>query len=81
MEMAPQHMINVDVSRKPPIEEIAELMAAIRDAEAELADAGRVLVRYSGTQSMCRVMVEGPDKGTTVRLTEALAEKVQACIG
>ena len=81
MEMAPQHMINVDVSRKPPIEEITELMAAIRDAEAELADAGRVLVRYSGTQSMCRVMVEGPDRETTVRLTEALAEKVQACIG
>jgi len=81
MSMAPQKMINVDVKAKPPLESVADLQRAIRAAEKELADQGRVLVRYSGTQAMCRVMVEGPTEELVNRLTRSLADKVKACLG
>jgi phosphoglucosamine mutase len=81
MNLSPQHMINLDVARKPPLEELPELQSAIVAAEAELGTLGRVLIRYSGTQSMCRVMVEGPTEEMTRRLTESLADTVRRCIG
>ena len=52
MKIFPQKLINLDVKEKPPVEEIAGLPEAIQKAEAELDDKGRVLIRYSGTQSM-----------------------------
>ncbi len=81
MKVFPQKLINIDVAKKPPVEEIAELQAAIQKAEAELDDKGRVLIRYSGTQPMCRVMVEGPTEEKTVRIAEELADIVRKCIG
>ncbi len=81
MRMFPQKLINLDVLSKPPIEDIPELMASIQSAEEELRGSGRVLIRYSGTQSMCRVMVEGPDPETTDRLALGLADTVKRCIG
>jgi phosphoglucosamine mutase len=81
MRMFPQRLINLDVQRKPPIEEVPELVAAIQQAEEQLHGSGRVLVRYSGTQSMCRVMVEGAEADLTERLATQLAEKVKQCIG
>lgn len=81
MTLAPQKTINVDVSRKPPLEELTELQTAIKAAEAELGDAGRVLIRYSGTQAMCRVMVEGPTEEITDHLVKQLAEIVKNSIG
>ena len=62
------------------IESVPVLQEAIRAAEAELGDTGRVLVRYSGTQSMCRVMVEGPTEEVTNRLCQSLAETVKQCL-
>jgi phosphoglucosamine mutase len=81
MSMSPQRMINIEVKEKPPLEDIAELNDAIVAAEGELGDKGRVLIRYSGTQSMCRVMVEGPTREMTDRLTEELARIVTRCLG
>jgi phosphoglucosamine mutase len=81
MSMSPQHMINVDVTSKPPIEEVEEVQQALRKAEQELGDQGRVLIRYSGTQAMCRVMVEGPTDDMTHRLCEQLADFVRKAIG
>jgi phosphoglucosamine mutase len=81
MTLSPQKIINVDVKNQPPIETVPELQKAIRDAEAELGDKGRVLIRYSGTQSMCRVMVEGPNEQMTDRLTRTLADVVKKHIG
>lgn len=81
MSLFPQAIINVDVARKPPLEGLPRLQAAIQAAEAELGNRGRVLIRYSGTQSMCRVMVEGPTEEMTQRLTQQLAETVRECIG
>jgi len=81
MTVFPQVLINVDVSEKPPLSEIEKLQSAIADAEAELADKGRVLVRYSGTQPMCRVMVEGPTEALTKEIAERLAGIVTEAIG
>lgn len=81
MQIAPQRLINVNVSRKPPIDSVASLQAAIRKAEIELGHAGRVLVRYSGTQAICRVMVESMDPDLTNRLAESLAELVKHELG
>ncbi len=81
MRLFPQELINVDVEQKPPVEQIPELQEAIQAAEAQLAGAGRVLIRYSGTQSMCRVMVEGPEAGITRKLATDLAATVKQCIG
>jgi phosphoglucosamine mutase len=81
MTLSPQKLVNVNVKEKPPLENILELQRAIKEAETELGDSGRVLIRYSGTQSMCRVMVEAPTEEMTERLTWTLAETVKKCIG
>jgi phosphoglucosamine mutase len=81
MTVFPQVLINIDVSTKPPIEEIEPLQTAIKKAESELKDQGRVLIRYSGTQPMCRVMVEGPTESVTRQIAEHLAAVVKETIG
>lgn len=81
MKIFPQKLINVDVKEKPPIDDIDELQAAIKAAEDELGDKGRVLIRYSGTQPMCRVMVEGPTNEMTTRIAKQLVDMVKLCIG
>ncbi|MCK7504351.1 MAG: hypothetical protein MZV70_09870 [Desulfobacterales bacterium] len=60
MDVFPQKLINIDVKSKPEISDIPGLMEIIGQVERALGEEGRVLVRYSGTQNMCRVMVEGP---------------------
>ena len=81
MSLSPQRIVNVNVTHKPPLDEFPAINEAIRAAEAELGTGGRVLIRYSGTQSMCRVMVEGPTKEMTDRLAIFLAEIIRANIG
>lgn len=81
MTVFPQVLINIDVSEKPPITEVGKLQSAITEAEAELADKGRILVRYSGTQPLCRVMVEGPTEELTREIAERLASVVKETIG
>ncbi|MEN7972547.1 MAG: phosphoglucosamine mutase [Verrucomicrobiota bacterium] len=81
MTVFPQVLINVDVAEKPPLSEVAALQEAIAEAEAELGDNGRVLIRYSGTQPMCRVMVEGPSEDLTQAIAERLTGVVKECIG
>jgi phosphoglucosamine mutase len=76
MTVFPQMLINIDVRRKPEIETIPEIMAAIKQAEEKLGNKGRVLVRYSGTQNMCRVMVEGPTKEETQTFCRRIADVV-----
>jgi phosphoglucosamine mutase len=81
MTPSPQKTLNVSVKSQPSLAAIPELQKSIRTAEAELGDRGRVLVRYSGTQSMCRVMVEGPTEEVTERLARMLADVVIQYIG
>ena len=81
MKVFPQMLINVDVKSRPEIETAPEIMAAIRDVERRLGSQGRVLVRYSGTQNMCRVMVEGPTPEETGRFCQEIAEIVEKKLG
>jgi phosphoglucosamine mutase len=81
MVLSPQRIVNVNVRDKPPLDQMSELQKAIRQAETELGDKGRVLIRYSGTESMCRVMVEGPTEQITDHITGMLADVVKKCIG
>jgi len=81
MAVFPQVLLNIDVLKKPPIEDVPEIVAAIRSVEERLGEKGRVLVRYSGTQPLCRVMVEGPDKDETRRCCQQIADVVKAALG
>jgi phosphoglucosamine mutase len=81
MKVFPQRLINVTVKNKPAIETVPEIVAAVEDAEKALGDEGRVLVRYSGTQPMCRVMVEGPGHEETQKYCKQIAVVVRERLG
>ena len=81
MDIFPQRLINIDVTSKPDVDAIPGLSEAIARVETELEGRGRVLVRYSGTQNMCRVMVEGPTTDQTDKYAEQVADVVRAAIG
>jgi phosphoglucosamine mutase len=81
MTALPQVLLNVEVQNKPEIESVPQLMEAIRAVEAQLGNKGRVLVRYSGTQPLCRVMVEGPGTDETRQYCQQIADVVKATLG
>ena len=81
MDIFPQKLINVPVTSKPDISTVPQVVDAIKQVEAELGDQGRVLVRYSGTQSACRVMVEGPTDAITEKFCGQIADAVKAALG
>ncbi len=81
MRVFPQKLINVDVKTKPELSTIPEIGAAVRDVEEQLGDNGRVLVRYSGTQNMCRVMVEGPTNEETEKYCGQIADVIREKLG
>lgn len=80
MKPAPQKLINVKVNSKPPLDEIEEIQTAIKAAEKELGTQGRVLLRYSGTEQICRVMVESFDAELTEKTANNLARTVSNSI-
>jgi phosphoglucosamine mutase len=80
MDVLPQKLVNIDVERKPDITTVPEIVAAIKQVEAELKKQGRVLIRYSGTQNMCRVMVEGPTKEITEKYCKELSDIVKRAL-
>jgi len=81
MTVFPQMLINIDVKTRPDLSTVPEIVKAIQGAEDALGDKGRVLVRYSGTQNMCRVMVEGPTQKETEKYCRQIAEVVRAKLG
>lgn len=81
MDVYPQKLIDVEVNSKPEISVVPQVMEAIRQVETELGDQGRVLVRYSGTQNVCRVMVEGPSDDLTEKYCTQVAEAVKTNLG
>ncbi|PKN33702.1 MAG: phosphoglucosamine mutase [Deltaproteobacteria bacterium HGW-Deltaproteobacteria-19] len=81
MHVFPQSLINVDTNSRPEISTVPEIVSVIKDIEQKLGDKGRVLVRYSGTQNMCRVMVEGPTKEETLEYCKRIADIVRAKLG
>jgi len=81
MNVFPQKLINIDVKSKPDIAKIPGVMEAIAEVERALGEEGRVLVRYSGTQHMCRIMVEGPSVDITEKYCRQIADVVKNEIG
>ncbi len=81
MPRFPQVLENVRVRRKEDLATLPAVQARIRDAEAALKDGGRVLVRYSGTETMARVMVEGPDEPTIHRWAQEIAAAIREALG
>ena len=77
IQIYPQSLINVEVLIKPDIYSIPKILKEIKNAENILKDKGRLLVRYSGTQPLCRVMVEGPDMDIAKNLCLKIAEVIK----
>jgi len=76
----PQVLINVPVSRRPPLEEIPEVQGRVAKARTALGEAGRIVLRYSGTQDLARVMIEGDDQEVIEREAQAIADVIQQVI-
>jgi len=74
----PQVLLNVPVKRKPKLESLPKVTALVDSVEDELAGNGRVLLRYSGTESLARVMVEGPDEADIRTTAERIAALLEA---
>ena len=77
----PQVLVNVRVAEKRPFEEVAEIAAEARRVEDELAGRGRLLLRYSGTESLARVMIEGQNQEEIERRAEQLAAVIKRALG
>lgn len=77
----PQVLLNVPVRSKPPIESLAGLGERVTALEQEMNGNGRILVRYSGTEPLARVMVEGPDGARVREMAEELAALIRTRIG
>jgi phosphoglucosamine mutase len=81
VESYPQLLVNVRVARKRPLEELDRANQQIRHAEAEFGDAGRVLVRFSGTEPLARVMVEGPEIKRVEHFANSIADAIREDLG
>ncbi len=72
----PQKLVNVRVEKRLPFEERPAIGEAVAKVEKELAGRGRVLLRYSGTEALCRIMVEGEDEDKVRAFAADLADVV-----
>ncbi len=81
MERFPQVLVNVAVSEKRPIEDLADFQKKLSSVEQELGNRGRVLIRYSGTEAKARVMVEGEDERRVNELANELADDLVKALG
>jgi phosphoglucosamine mutase len=81
METYPQILVNVRVRERKPIEDLESVRAAVRRTQAEFGAAGRVLVRFSGTEPLARVMVEGPQRDRVEFNAQAIAAAIRGEIG
>ena len=81
LKVFPQLIKNVRVREKQPLEQIAAVKSAIRDAENDLNGNGRVVVRYSGTEPLARVMIEAESEEKMHKHIDAIAGAIQGAIG
>ena len=80
-ERYPQVLTNVRVREKVAFEEVEEIARCARETEAELGERGRLLLRYSGTEPLARVMIEGQRQDEIERLAEGLAAVIRRTLG
>ena len=81
LQVYPQRLVNVRVRDRKPLEKLPGVAAEIRAAEASFGDSGRVLVRFSGTEPLARVMVEGPDIERVETFANRIASQIQSELG
>jgi phosphoglucosamine mutase len=81
LKVFPQVIVNVKVREKKPLDSIPSVAAAIREAEDALKDTGRVVIRYSGTEALARVMIEAEDEAAMKQHSEAIAAAIRAELG
>jgi phosphoglucosamine mutase len=80
MTSLPQVLVNVDVKEKKDISKL-KVNKNIKDAESKLGEKGRVLVRYSGTQNLCRIMIEGENKREIQKIADDIAKTMKKELG
>ncbi len=77
----PQILVNVKVREKRPFEAIAEIAEAAEKTENELGEKGRLLLRYSGTENLARVMIEGENQAGIEAQANHLADVIRRNLG
>ncbi len=77
----PQTILNVKVRAKPPLESLPEVAQTLAEAQRALGESGRIVLRYSGTEPLARVMVEAERAGDVTRWSEALAAAIRSSLG
>jgi len=81
LKVFPQTIKNVRVKEKKPLDSLPEVATAIKQGDSELSGNGRIVVRYSGTEALARVMVEAESEEKMKRITESIAGAIQKAIG
>jgi phosphoglucosamine mutase len=77
----PQVLVNVSVREKPPLDSLTDLGLRVRQFEGEMNGAGRILIRYSGTEPLARIMIEGADGERIAAMAAELAGVMRARLG
>jgi phosphoglucosamine mutase len=77
----PQTLRNVQVKNKKNFSQTPQIQRMIKECQKELGERGRILIRYSGTEPVLRIMIEGENEQTIVRMADAMAETVQKALG
>jgi phosphoglucosamine mutase len=81
LKIYPQKIVNVRVKSKPPLDSLPEVSRTLGEAEKALGKSGRVILRYSGTEPLARVMVEAERDEDVRRWTDSLASAIRSAIG
>jgi phosphoglucosamine mutase len=81
LKIFPQKIVNVPAPSKPPLDSLPEVVRLLRDARRALGHSGRVIVRYSGTEALARVMIEAENEEDVRRWSESIASALRFAIG
>jgi phosphoglucosamine mutase len=81
LKVFPQVIVNIKVREKRPLESIPAVAASIRAAEEDLKDSGRVVIRYSGTEALARVMIEAESESSMRHHADAIADAIRHELG
>ncbi len=81
LEIYPQILVNVRVKERRPLAELTRVNEEVRRAETEFGEAGRVVLRFSGTEPLARVMVEGPRLDRVEHFAHSIADAIRAELG
>ena len=77
----PQVIVNVKVKSKPPLDSLPQVAKALDEAQTALGENGRIVLRYSGTEPLARVMVEAEHHADVQRFSQSVAEALRVAIG